>query len=299
MFLVDKWIDLKDEITIDATNSFINAISQCTKTIPLIDLSYGLRSLTKNKACVRQKIYEWGAMGGILQLLSHDEIKIVQNILIIVKELVKDERKYLIKTVVENGFLTRCKPWLQHENTSIRSATWYLLSIISADCLDFATAIIESGVLESLLYIIENDVYSVKEQATFVISNIFAFKSLQILQFYYENRVLETLVNCLCDKSYNTQAILRILKGITISLQSYKEEGIEDCENHMKNLLLGSDSSSPALDRLEELQDHESTYIYSAWYDIISTYFEEEDIEDEIGEDVDMEDEEECVLLIF
>mmetsp|Transcript_11102 Transcript_11102/g.9834 ORF Transcript_11102/g.9834 Transcript_11102/m.9834 type:complete len:105 (-) Transcript_11102:376-690(-) len=104
-----------------------------------------------------------------MQYLSNSLTTISYPSLLIFGGLVSDERSYIVKAVVDNGFLNMSKPLISHENTAIRRNTSWVLSNISADSLELAIATVDSGIVELLLEKLENDQFSVRKEILFVI----------------------------------------------------------------------------------------------------------------------------------
>lgn len=230
----------------------------------VVDVAWALSYLSDGDDQRIQSCQEVNVTSRLVELLGSEQANIVTPCLRTLGNFVSGSDNQT-EAVVDAFVLGKVGPLLRHSRKNIRKETCWLLSNIAAgthhqiDCLLGRTDVV-SAVISSL----DSDQWEVRKEAAWVISNICTGGTAQHIEKLVEMGAIKALCNIM-DVADS--------KIITVALEAI--EAILNAGEAL-NRLAGYVSfvdESDGIDKIENLQEHETDDIYEKAVYIIEKYF--------------------------
>lgn len=239
----------------------------------LVDTVWAISYLTDSGEEQIDEVLSSDILNHLIPLLSHQDNKIQTAALRAVGNIVTGTDDQTQK-VIEAGSLNHCIGLLNSPKDKIvKEAVWFLSNITAGNQQQVQT-VIDAGLIPYVIKNLEHSRdYLTKKEAAWTISNLTVSGSREQVMFVVQQGVLPGFCKLLGEQ--DTQIIQVVLDGISNILrlsQDYQENItaiIEECGG---------------LDYIELAQNHENEDIYKLAYDIVDTYFNDENYADDIGD---------------
>lgn len=234
----------------------------------LVDTVWAISYLTDSGEQQIDEVLNSEILNFLIPLLSHKDNKIQTAALRAVGNIVTGTDEQTQK-VIDAGALNHCVNLLNSQKDKIvKEAVWFL-SNITAGNQDQVQTVIDAGLIPFVIKNLEhNRDYLTRKEAAWTISNLTVSGSKEQVQYVVSQGVLPGFCKLLGEQ--DTQIIQVVLDGISNILRQSGDAVeqvtavIEECGG---------------LDFIELAQNHENGDIYRLAYDIVDTYFNEEDID--------------------
>jgi len=254
---------------IDSVRQIIPALNNLiTHNDPniLVDTVWAISYLTDSGERQIDEVLNSEILNHLVPLLSHSDNKIQTAALRAVGNIVTgtDEQT---QRVIDSGALTHCVALLNSSKEKIvKEAVWFLSNITAGNQNQVQT-VIDAGLIPYVIKNLEHSRdYLTRKEAAWTISNLTVSGSREQVLYVVNENVLPGFCKLLGEQ--DTQIIQVVLDGISNILRAageYQEQLtaiIEECGG---------------LDYIELAQNHENEEIYKLAYDIVDTYFNEDD----------------------
>ena len=251
-------------------------INNCQDLATLTDALWAISYLADDNTEQNEHIAEivsFDMVPRIIQLLGHAENKIVIPALRTCGNIVTGTDSQTDKCV-QARIIPQLLRLTTNKGKNIRKEACWALSNIAAGTSQQIQKLLNDGVMPALVQVIETDVFEVKKEAAWTLSNMTSGGEDNQIRYLADCQGLEALCSILGRD--DVQTILVALEGIENILAVGAKSGI-DGENRFKERL----EANNALDRIEELQEHANEKVYKSVINILTTYFEEDDGEDD------------------
>ncbi|KAJ3124560.1 Importin alpha subunit (Karyopherin alpha subunit) (Serine-rich RNA polymerase I suppressor protein) [Nowakowskiella sp. JEL0407] len=221
-----------------------------------------------------QAVIESGVCRRLVELLYHNHFSVVTPALRSIGNIVTGD-DVQTQVVVNCGALPALLSLLSHPKEGIRKeACWTISNITAGNQMQIKT-VIDNGLIPPLVKILENGDIKTKKEACWAISNACSGQNPDQIKY---------LVSCgcikpLCDLLEQDPKIIQVaLDGLENILKvGEAEKGLTNGVNEMASLI----EMAGGVQKIYNLQQHESQEIYNKVFNIIETYFPEDDEGDE------------------
>lgn len=257
---------------IPAFPTLINLLNS-THSETLLNACWGLVFLTEENDTIVQNLVEQNLTSQFLSFLRHEDPKIVLVALRILGNFIHSGH---LEHMIDSGLMSYVSSLLDNPDTSVRSETCYVLSIVA----DHGTRYIDylvnlSAEMRRVIDIAQNSPFEERTEAIWVIFNIANKGSDMHLKILVDFGALSSL--CQNLQIHDIKIILLVLESIeNILLVGERmalryEDRLEECGGRQK---------------LEGLLSHNSDDVYHKTNLIIQQFFEDDDSfkDDFVGE---------------
>lgn len=234
----------------------------------LVDAAWALSYLTDGGNDHIQLIIDHGLIPKLVPLLSHQDLKVQTAALRVVGNIVTgtDEQT---QSVLNCDALSYFPALLKHPKEKIiKEAIWFLSNVTAGNA-EQIQAVIDANLIPSVIHQLAHGDFSIQREAAWAITNMAISGTRPQIDYLLAQNVIPPMCDVLSLK--DPQTIQVALDGIQNILKSkgkdfYKvADEIERCGG---------------LDKIEVLQNHDSVEIYKLAYEIIDTYFSDDNDED-------------------
>lgn len=226
--------------------------------------------------------------GAIDMYIQANAVKMIVNLLNHVNPSVKNAALRTIgnfvsgtnnqtQAAIEAGALPYLHGLINHDKKSVRKEVCWALSNIAAGEKVQIQALIDSGVIPSLILALKNDEFDVKKEAAWAISNAAHGGTDEQVAFLVQMGCIPPL--CALLKTNDPKVMEAVLEGVYYILDCGSRVALNDQgENTWIDLI----DATGAVEIMEELQYSDTKAISEQAGDILDTYFEYEDDDDEM-----------------
>jgi len=238
----------------------------------LVDTAWAWAYLSDGGNDQIQMVVDSGVVRHLIPLLGHRELKVQTAALRAVGNIVTgtDEQTQL---VLDNGVLKFMAPLLTHSKDKITKEAVWLLSNITAGNADQVQAVIDASLLPLIIHLMDRADYQTQKEAAWTISNVTISGKPENVLYIVQCGVIAPFCSLLNIR--DTQIIQVVLDGILNILKKSNEHADEVCQKI---------EECGGLDKIEQLQNHESEDIYKLAFNIIDNFFSADDEANGMGE---------------
>jgi len=232
----------------------------------LVDTVWAISYLTDSGEAQIDEVLNSDILKFLVPLLSHNDNKIQTAALRAVGNIVTGTDEQTQK-VLDSGALEHCIGLLNSPKDKIvKEAVWFL-SNITAGNQDQVQTVIDAGLIPYVIKNLEhNRDYLTRKEAAWTISNLTVSGSREQVMTVVQQNVLPGFCKLLGEQ--DTQILQVVLDGISNILRQAGE---------FQDQITAVIEECGGLDYIELAQNHENEDIYKLAYDIVDTYFNEED----------------------
>lgn len=230
----------------------------------LVDTVWAISYLTDGGNDQIQRVIDSGIVPKLIPLLSHKEVKVQTAALRAIGNIVTgtDEQTQI---VLDAGALCHFPALLSHSKEKIcKEAVWFLSNVTAGNQVQ-VQAVIDAGLIPKIITHLSKSEFQTQKEAAWAITNLTISGNSQQVDCVISSGVVAPL--CALLSCQDSQVIQVVLDGLQNMLKIAGPDVdalanlIEECEG---------------LDKIEQLQNHESVEIYKVAFDIIERYFSEE-----------------------
>ncbi|GLE04237.1 hypothetical protein PINS_up013148 [Pythium insidiosum] len=230
-----------------------------------------------------QAVIESGVVTRIADLLGHSLGLVQTPALRTVGNIVTGSHQQT-QLMLDCGVLPRLVPLLQHQKKMIRKEACWTLSNITAGTLSQIQEVIDANIIPLLVHILVTSEFDVRKEAAWAISNATSSGSVEQIKYLVSQGCIPPLINLL--ETADVPVINVCLDALLNILKAGDADRTIDGDNKMAVFI----EEAEGVDRIQELQYHDSEEIFEKAHRIIRDYFNGEDEEDfELEPDYDDE----------
>lgn len=227
-----------------------------------------------------QAVLNAGVARRLVELLMHEANPVVSAAIRAVGNIVTGE-DHQTQIIVNCGALPFLRELLKSERETLRKEACWTISNITAGNRQQIQAVIECNIFPELVSIIERSEIRTRKEAAWAITNATSGGSPEQIDYLVQCHALESLCSLLC--SGDNKMIQVAMNGIENILKAGKAQaqarspGFEDGNKYSQIV-----ESCGGIDTIDFLQNHENPEIYQKAYNLIESYFNEDDTETNI-----------------
>jgi len=239
----------------------------------LVDTVWAISYLTDSGNQQIDEVLDSDILDYLVPLLSHVDTKVQTAALRAVGNIVTgtDEQT---QRVLESGALTHFPALLSHQKEKIvKEAVWFL-SNITAGNQEQVQTIIHANLIPIVIKQLEHGDYLTRKEAAWAISNLTVSGNREQVMYVVQEGVLPPF--CRLLEVRDTQIVQVVLDGILNILKQSHE---------FQNQITAVIEECGGLDYIELLQNHDNEDIYKLAFEIVDSYYNDGDEEeDEFGQ---------------
>ncbi|TKC40139.1 hypothetical protein EI555_010669 [Monodon monoceros] len=227
-----------------------------------------------------QMVIDSGIVPHLVPLLSHQEVKVQNNIslnlfmfqtaaLRAVGNIVTgtDEQT---QVVLNCDALSHFPALLTHPKEKINKEAVWFLSNITAGNQQQVQAVIDANLVPMIIHLLDKGDFGTQKEAAWAISNLTISGRKDQVAYLIQQNVIPPFCNLLTVK--DAQVVQVVLDGLSNILKMAEDEA-----ETIANLI----EECGGLEKIEQLQNHENEDIYKLAYEIIDQFFSSDDIDED------------------
>ncbi|KAJ0405074.1 hypothetical protein ATCC90586_008674 [Pythium insidiosum] len=225
-----------------------------------------------------QAVIESGVVTRIADLLGHSMGLVQTPALRTVGNIVTGSHEQT-QLMLDCGVLPRLVPLLQHQKKMIRKEACWTLSNITAGTQSQIQEVIDANIIPLLVHILTSSEFDVRKEAAWAISNATSSGSVEQIKYLVSQgclvlRCIPPLINLL--QAADVPVINVCLDALLNILKAGDADRTIDGDNKMAVFI----EEAEGIDRIQDLQYHDSEEIFVKAHRIIRDYFNGEDDDD-------------------
>lgn len=234
------------------------------------DSCWALSYLTDGPNEKIQAVLETGVVRRLADLLSDDAVNIVTPALRAIGNIVTGDDNQT-QAVINSGALPHLAKLFTHQKGQIVKEAAWAVSNITAGNQKQIQAVIDAELIPHVIRVLDKGEFKVKKESVWVITNYTSGGSIAQIVYLLNENVLGPL--CAMLKTADPKVTMVALEAVNnILLNAGRMNQVDQVTLQIEECM--------GLDNIEELQSHENTKIAQTAYEIIETYFPQEDGED-------------------
>lgn len=257
----------------------LNYLLNCPDEEVLTDASWAISYLTDDSTPENSKIQavlDSGAAIKVVKLLGHPMAKVQTPALRAVGNIVTGSDKQT-QVMLNHGCLPLLLPLLSSPKRGIRKEACWTLSNITAGNEQQIQSVIDANIIPSLIQLLRTDEFNVQKEATWAVSNITNNGKAEHMRYLVKQGVIPPLVEML--KCGDPKIIMVALEGVENILKVGETDGAKDGQGNKYTDMI---EECGGLEQLDSLQRHENEEIYDKAVKILSSFFENEEEEEDV-----------------
>ncbi|XP_057535902.1 importin subunit alpha-like [Amaranthus tricolor] len=240
----------------------------------LTDACWALSYLSDGTNDKIQAVIEAGVCPRLVKLLVHSSPSVLIPALRTVGNIVTGD-DVQTQCIINHSVLP-CLLNLLHQNCkkSIKKEACWTISNITAGTKEQIQAVIESGIISPLVYLLQNAEFDIKKEAAWAISNATSGGSPDQIKFLVSQGCIKPMCDLLVCP--DPRIVTVCLEGLEIILkigESEKNMGTTGGVNIYAQMI----DEAEGLDKIENLQSHDNNDIYEKSVKILETYWVDDD----------------------
>lgn len=240
----------------------------------LSDVCWALSYVTDDTAEKIQAVVESGCINRLVWLLGCDDPSIVTPALRSVGNIVTGDDKQT-DVVLESDVLSHLIVLLDHRKSNIIKEAAWTVSNITAGNQHQIQKVLDMDVLSPMVKVLSSGDFKAQREAVWAITNITSGGSNeQIIQMIEKYPIIKPYCELLLAKDART--VIVVLSGLQALFR------VAEAANGLNNFCVMLEEIG-TVDKLESLQNHENEEIYEKAYQLIDTYFGENEDDKELA----------------
>ncbi|KAG2331252.1 hypothetical protein Bca4012_019175 [Brassica carinata] len=256
----------------------LNSLVQSTDDEVLVDACWALAFLSDNTHEHIQAVIDAGVIPRIIQLLAHTSPAVLIPALRTIGNVVTGN-DVQTQTVVDHQVLPSLLDLITKTyKKSIKKEACWAISNITAGSSNQIQAVIEAGVLQALVWVLQNAEFEVKKEAAWGISNATTGGTHDQIKFMVSKGCIRPICDLLtCPDPRIVMVCLEAVENILVVGEAVKSSGLTGEENLFATLV----EEAGGLEKIENLQTHDNDDIYKRSVKILENFWTEDDDEEE------------------
>jgi len=240
---------------------FFNALIHHDDADILVDTAWAIAYLTDAGEDEIQMVINSGIVKKLVSLLGHFEIRVCTAALRAVGNIATgtDEQTQI---VLDLGALNYMNPLLTHSKVQIAKEAVWFISNITAGNANQIQAVVDAYLLPLIVDLLDRGDFQIQKEAAWAITNVTIMGKPEHIVYLVQLGVIKPLCDLL--NIQDNQIIQVVLDGISNILQRSDEQLESICDMI---------EECGGLDKIEDLQNHESSEIYKIAFNIIEDFF--------------------------
>lgn len=231
------------------------------------DACWALSYLTDGTNDKIQEVVDSGVVPQLVKLLNGDEITVVTPALRAIGNIVTGS-DVQTDVVIKAGTLPIFPKLLKHQRPNIVKEAAWTISNITAGNSEQIQAVIDHGLIPPICQVLSTGDFKAQKEAAWVVTNFTSGGTMAQIVTLVSQGVLPPFCNLLTVKDAKT--VIVVLDGIANILQTAEKL------NQVDEVCQAIEEIG-ALDKIEDLQNHENEQVYKKALSIIEMYFSEEE----------------------
>lgn len=234
----------------------------------LSDVCWAISYITDDSSDKVQAVVDNGCIPRLVYLLGCDDPSIVTPALRSVGNIVTGD-DHQTDAVLECGILNIIGTLLENKKPNIVKEAAWTLSNITAGNHRQIQMVLESNVFTPLVHVLQGGDFKAQREAVWAVTNLTSGGSNeQVVKMIQTYPIIQPYCDLMSSKDPKTVVV--ILNGLSALFRIAEVmSGLETFCSMIEEI--------GALDKLEALQNHENNDIYEKAYNLINTYFGDED----------------------
>uniref|UniRef100_A0A0D3B8V2 Importin subunit alpha n=1 Tax=Brassica oleracea var. oleracea TaxID=109376 RepID=A0A0D3B8V2_BRAOL len=256
----------------------LKSLVQSTDEEVLTDTCWTLAHLSDNTNETVQAVIDAGVVPRIIQLLTHTSQAVLIPALRTIGNIVTGD-EVQTQTVVDHQVLPSLLVLVTDTYTkSIKKEACWTISNITAGNSNQIQAAIEAGVIQVLVWVLQNAEFELKREAAWGISNATSGGTHDQIKFMVSEGCIRPICDLLtCPDPRIIMVCLEALENILKVGEAVKSSGLTGDENLFGTLV----EEAGGLEKIENLQSHDNDDIYQKAMKILEKFWTEDDDEEE------------------
>ncbi|KAL3319645.1 Importin subunit alpha-4 [Cichlidogyrus casuarinus] len=232
----------------------------------MVDTVWALSYLSDGGATQIDMVIEAEIVPHLVPLLSHSHFKAQTAALRALGNIVTGNDNQTQK-VLDAGALSHFPSLLRHSREKMHKEAVWFLSNIAAGNQSQIQELIDQDLVPLIVEHLDKSAYVVQKEAAWAISNMIINGSCEQLRYLIRQNIVLPMCRMLTIK--DVQIVQIVLDGLLNLLRN---------SNEFREMVVRQIEECGGLDSIEDLQRHKNAEIYSFAYNIISSFFSEDEV---------------------
>ncbi|CAH2072023.1 unnamed protein product [Thlaspi arvense] len=257
----------------------LERLVQTTDEEVLTDACWSLSYLSDDSNDKIQAVIDAGVLPRLVELLAHPSPPVLIPALRTIGNIVTGD-DLQTQMVLDHQVLPRLLNLLTKSyKKSIKKEACWTISNITAGSKNQIQAVIEAGLIQSLVWLLHSAEFEVKKEAAWGISNATSGGTHDQIKFMVSQGCIKPLCDLLtCPDPRIVSVCLESLENILVVGEAEKNLGHTEDGN---NLYASMIDEAEGVEKIENLQSHDNNDIYQKAVKILQTFWTEDDGEEE------------------
>lgn len=245
----------------------------------LTDACWALSYLSDGTNDKIQAVIEAGVCPRLVELLLHPSPSVLIPALRTVGNIVTGDDMQTQVIISHQALPCLCNLLTQTYKKSIKKEACWTISNITAGNVDQIQAVIQAGIIQPLVHLLQNAEFEIKKEAAWAISNATSGGAPEQIKFLVSQGCIKPFCDLLnCPDPRIVTVCLEGLENILKVGEAEKNTGNGENVNLYAQLV----DDAEGLEKIENLQSHDNTEIYEKAVKILETYWVEEDDDEQL-----------------
>ncbi|CAG9460475.1 unnamed protein product [Pedinophyceae sp. YPF-701] len=249
----------------------------------LTDACWALSYLSDGDDSKIQAVIDSGVVQRLIQLLMHQQPSVLVPALRSVGNIVTGS-DIQTQMVIDHGVLACLRNLLMSSTKkNIRKEACWTISNITAGTVPQIGAVIEANIVPVLVEMLSRETFDIKKEVAWAISNATSGGDASQIKYLVQSGCIPPLCDQLtCADSKVVTVVLEAIENILKVGEADKQLNGPEAENLFSRMV----EECEGLDKIEQLQTHESQEVYKKAYSIIEQFYGEDGDGDDLAPEV-------------